>query len=1733
MRRLLLLGLVAASLSSCGGSNDTLVVVHFEKGNLTEPIDRIEVTLDLAGQPASQTLSEGGAAIALPTSAVFRIRNGEGTLRVRGEAFAGARSLSVGSKSGAVVRGDTLTLVVTFGMEEQLPDGGTDATPGDGGPDLDAGNARLVLDKTTQDFGTVVTGTTSAPASFTVTNSGTVASGALTVALGGADAGLFALASNGCAGMTLAPAASCQLTVTLTPTTQGTPSATLTVSATPGGSVQATLSGMAVTPGALMLSTMNHDFGSVVLGQTSAPTTLTVTNSGGSATGTLMTNLAGTDAGQFAITADGCNGQTLGAAQACTITVRMGPSSAGAKSATLSVAGSPGGTAVAALTGMGLEQGALSIAPATRDFGSFLTGTSSTVQSFTVTNTGGSATGMLASALGGTHAGEFAIVSDGCNQVALAAAATCAVTVRFNPASAGAKSASLTVSGSPGGAAVAALSGVGLGPAALSLTPTTQDYGQLVINNASSATFTVRNTGGVMSTTPSPTLSGAAAAEFSITSNNCSAGLPPSGTCTVIVRYLPTSMGSKSALLTVTATTGGTATATLTGSAVTAGALLISPASKDFGGVLLGASSANEVFTVTNTGGSASGMLTTTIGGGSATEFEKISDTCHGQTLAAAAACTVVVRLTPSARGSRTASITVAGTPGGTAQSSLSGTGLALASLSITPTTQDFGILTTGTTTTRSFTVRNEGDQTTGALAVAVTGADFTVVAPSSCAGVTLAGGVPCTLTIQFAPTTSGAKTGSLSVTGSPGGSAPATLTGTGQTPPNVVAGTSSLDFATVVIGQSSTVRSYTLTNTGQATSAVLGLTASGSTEFVRQTGAGGDCVPGTTTLAGGAACTVRFVFTPTMAGARSGTSAWSAGAQNGSVALSGTGQTASGVTASPASLAFGAVTLGNSSAVMSYVLTNNGGATAPVLTLSNTGGDFVQQTGQAGDCVSGTTALAGGASCNVRFVFTPSAAGARSGSSAWSAGQSGTVTLSGTGQTAASVVASPTTLSFGAVTVGSSSAVVSYTLTNSGQATSPVVSLTPGGSAEFVRQTGGGSDCVPGTTTLAGGLSCTVRFVFSPTSSGAKSATSAWSAGQTGTVNLSGTGQTPASVAASPASLSFGTLTIGQSSAIVSYTLTNSGEATAPVLTFTQTGAADFARQTGLGTDCVSGTTTLAGGGSCTMRFVFTPTASGARSATSSWSAGQSGNVGLSGTGQTAANVVASTTSLSFGSVVVGSSSAVFSYTLTNNGQATSPVVTLTQTGSTNFVRQTGLGTDCVSGTTTLAGAASCTVRFIFSPSATGSITGTSSWSAGQSADVGLSGTGAPVGSQVLTVTLTGLASVTSAPAGISCPGTCSASFTTGTSVVLTTVSVSPSRQSIAAITGCDTRVANKCTVAMSAARGVGVQMVAGPSVFRGGSGGDEEGGGPMAGGRVSTIIYSGGYDYLRRLNADGSDAWLKKPVSVTGVTGTISVDAMVVDASDNAVLVGDRGANGGMAVAKVSSTGATVWAKTWGGASINDYPLAVAVNAAGEVAAAGRQYVGTSYDMVVAKWDSAGTLVFQTTYAGAAGVYDHGYAVAIDSAGNVILGGEEGLASGRQTFLRKYGPTGAILWTHSPAIVGAGIYHVAVDSADNILAAHAGTAIAIRKLTPAGVASPFLTLTQYVNALKVDAGDNVLVATQDIKRYSSDGTMVLSSAIYPNTFAGLGTDTYGNILVSTYDDLDFVYNESYRIGP
>jgi photosystem II stability/assembly factor-like uncharacterized protein len=99
-------------------------------------------------------------------------------------------------------------------------------------------------------------------------------------------------------------------------------------------------------------------------------------------------------------------------------------------------------------------------------------------------------------------------------------------------------------------------------------------------------------------------------------------------------------------------------------------------------------------------------------------------------------------------------------------------------------------------------------------------------------------------------------------------------------------------------------------------------------------------------------------------------------------------------------SLSFGSVALGSSSVEQSFTITNSGQQMSGPITTTSEGNDFSIQSGLAGDCVSGATVLAGGASCTVRVVFSPQVLGDRSVTVGFSAtpGGGGNVALSGIG---------------------------------------------------------------------------------------------------------------------------------------------------------------------------------------------------------------------------------------------------------------------------------------------------------------------------------------------------------------------------------------------------------------------------------------------------------------------------------------------------------------------------------------------------------------------------------------------------------------------------------------------------------------------------------------------------------------------------------------------------------------
>src|SRR5262249_52486133 len=224
----------------------------------------------------------------------------------------------------------------------------------------------------------------------------------------------------------------------------------------------------AVIPAHLTIAPTSQDFSSVTIGGMSSVVDFTLTNDGGAASGTISASV--NDTSSYTVTGGTCPGTSVPAGQSCTVKVRFNPiAPAGAKPATLTVSASPGGSPTSSLSGTALTAGQLSVMAGSKDYGSLAVGTTSSETVFMVMNTGqssaGTSTALMASL---TDTANFSISSNTCGTT-LAAGASCSVGVVFTPATVGAKSASLTVSASPGGSPSASLTGTGT--ALLTVTP--------------------------------------------------------------------------------------------------------------------------------------------------------------------------------------------------------------------------------------------------------------------------------------------------------------------------------------------------------------------------------------------------------------------------------------------------------------------------------------------------------------------------------------------------------------------------------------------------------------------------------------------------------------------------------------------------------------------------------------------------------------------------------------------------------------------------------------------------------------------------------------------------------------------------------------------------------------------------------------------------------------------------------------------------------------------------------------------------------------------------------------------------------------------------------------------------------------------------------------------------------------------------------------------------------------
>jgi sugar lactone lactonase YvrE len=370
---------------------------------------------------------------------------------------------------------------------------------------------------------------------------------------------------------------------------------------------------------------------------------------------------------------------------------------------------------------------------------------------------------------------------------------------------------------------------------------------------------------------------------------------------------------------------------------------------------------------------------------------------------------------------------------------------------------------------------------------------------------------------------------------------------------------------------------------------------------------------------------------------------------------------------------------------------------------------DFSLYTGESGACpVLSSSSSAGtlgqGSSCNLEVNLTPVSVGSISGSlvltdnseNATSPYATQTITLIGTGlASAGALTIAPTTQTFSATAVGSTSSSAASTISNT---TSSAIYLSAGSLTDSKDFTA--SDNCNGI--VSSGSTCTVTFAFTPQSSGPL--TSTYSIHDLNnpssplTVVLSGQGAPNKAPTVSPSSLDFGNIQLNAISAAQTVTVKNNVSGGFSVTT-TITGAnASAFSQTNT---CGSG---LTAGGSCSIAVNCSPSATGPLSAqlVVGFSSFPSQSVALSCVGTGPVPLLTPST-IDFGSVPAGTTSAAISATLSNTGNQALSIesVTIVNASAAGFAQTNACGSS-------LAAGASCSIAVTCSPTTSGALTAT-----------------------------------------------------------------------------------------------------------------------------------------------------------------------------------------------------------------------------------------------------------------------------------------------------------------------------------------------------------------------------------------------------------------------------------------
>ena len=422
-----------------------------------------------------------------------------------------------------------------------------------------------------------------------------------------------------------------------------------------------------------------------------------------------------------------------------------------------------------------------------------------------------------------------------------------------------------------------------VGTPAFTVTPSAVAFGPVAIFTTSPPkTILVKSTGtapfDLASLTDSATCDGNPICNSGgfVCSTTCAPGsYAPGSSCSITASFAPTFIGTgQSTPIYVCDSSGNSKLALLTGDGVVPAPIQIQPPAWDFGTVVIGQDSLDQVFAVENPG-----AVPVAIGSVSTVgDFVLTSTTCASE-IAAASQCTANVHFTPSQAGARTGTLVVpyttplvglsapaakaASLPSATATSLLSGTGTTQPALDV-PASVDLGAYSLGAPgVVRTVTITNTGN-TVITISSVTASAPFSVT--TDCTQ-NLNPGDSCHATIAFTSNSVGPFTGTVSVaSNAPGGLRTIAVTAIAQTSPTPLIRVSptQIGFGERLIGSQSPTQRVTISNYGGSDAALTALGASNLDFLVAGTSCG-------VTLAPQSSCFADVVMRPVGLGHRQG----------------------------------------------------------------------------------------------------------------------------------------------------------------------------------------------------------------------------------------------------------------------------------------------------------------------------------------------------------------------------------------------------------------------------------------------------------------------------------------------------------------------------------------------------------------------------------------------------------------------------------------------------------------------------------------------------------------------------------------------------------------------------------------------------------------------------------------------------------------------------------------------